>query len=697
MSTDILLVELRTEELPPKSLAKLAEAFRHNLSTDLQQQGFLSPESQSRAYATPRRLAVEISAVVSHSPDKTLEVLGPSLKVGRDATGQATPALLGFAKKNGMRVEQLSEIDTPKGRVFVCRKTVSGSALAQSLASSVEAALKRLPVAKMMRWGSGDAEFVRPVHGLILLHGSSLITGQVLGIDASHQTCGHRFMGSARLNINNATEYATRLATEGMVMVDIAERRALIDHLLQAAASTHHATLGALADYNRLLDEVTALVEYPAVYTGAFDSEFLSVPAECLILTMRQNQKYFPLFDLSGQLTHRFLIVSNMQVSDPKHIIGGNQRVVRPRLEDARFFYEQDRKHSLASRLSGLDKVIYHNQLGSQGLRSTQISQLAGHIARALTPSDPAAIAAAERAGLLAKTDLVTDMVGEFPELQGIMGRYYATHDGEPLAVAEAIAAHYLPRFAGDQLPTGVVACAAALADKLNALAGLLSIGQKPTGDRDPFALRRHALGVIRILIERDLALPLDDLLSWAFAPFAQTQTNPQANTDLATFIYERLRGYCSDAGYTAQEIEAVLTLRPVRIQHIPRQLQAVRAFAALPAASALAAANKRVANILHDQTPATHVNAELLQEPAEQALYAALTQAISAAEPLYAATDYTAYLQTFAALREPVDAFFNAVMVNADDPQLRHNRLALLGQLQIAMNRIADLAKLAT
>lgn len=694
MSTATLLVELLTEELPPKSLARLAEAFRKALSEDLSQDGFFTNDSTSRFYATPRRLAISVSDVLATAPDREDLVKGPSVKAGLDDKGNATRALLGFAKKWGAEVDALIKISDGKQEVFAYRNLAKGSHLATYLEVKVEAALKKLPVAKMMRWGDGDAEFVRPAHGLVMLHGASVVPGTVLGITSGNRTRGHRFMGQSELTIPNAEAYETILAKDGMVIADFAQRRAMIDGLLQAAAKQQQATLG---EYQDLLDEVTALVEHPSVYVGAFDAGFLEIPAECLILTMRQNQKYFPLFDSAGELTNRFLIVSNMQLADPVHIISGNQRVIRPRLEDARFFYDQDRKERLEARVPRLSKVVYHNKLGTQLERVERVQLLAGKIARALQADH----AQAERAAWLAKADLVTGMVGEFPELQGLMGRYYALHDGEPAAVADAIAEHYQPRHAGDRLPQNPVSCAVALADKLEVLAGLFGIGQLPTGDRDPFALRRQALGVIRILIERDLPLSLHDLINDAFSVFDRALKLGQAQTDLQIFFFDRMRGYFADAGYTPQEIDAVLSMHPVVVHKIPLQLAAVRAFAALPEAASLAAANKRVANILRQAAAkgeaVRNADAKLLQEPAERALFDALQQASDTATPLFKKGDYTGYLQTFAMLKTPVDAFFDSVMVMAEDEKLRRNRIALLDNLRREMNQVADISKLAT
>ncbi len=687
MTAATLLVELLTEELPPKSLAILAGWFQKHLSSDLESSGFLLGNSTSKFYATPRRMAVFITHVLPETADLHEEKTGPSAKAPAEAVA-------GFARKNGVAVDQLFQVDTDKGKVYAVKRTIKGATLDMALAQKVTAALKALPIRKLMRWGDGDAEFVRPVHGLMMLHGKSVVPGTVLGIASGNTTRGHRFMGETTLTIADAESYENILEASGKVVADFAKRRATIDGLLQAEAKKQQGTLGSYAD---LLDEVTALVEHPSVYVGAFDAGFLEVPQECLILTMRQNQKYFPLFDSAGKLTNRFLIVSNMQVADPVHIVSGNQRVVRPRLEDARFFYDQDRKERLETRVPRLGKVVYHNKLGSQLERVERVQLLAGKIARALG----ADAAAAERAAWLAKADLVTGMVGEFPELQGIMGRYYALHDGEAAAVAAAIAEHYQPRFAGDHLPESRISCAVALADKLETLTGLFGIGQLPTGDRDPFALRRHALGVIRILIEHDLPLSLKELIDNAFAVFPKELKLADAHADLESFVFDRMRGYFADAGYTTQEIDAVLSLRPLIVHKIPLQLAAVRAFAGLPEAASLAAANKRVANILRQAETkgeaGTGAEATLLQEPAERALFDALKQASAAATPLFQQGDYTGYLKTFAVLKAPVDAFFDGVMVMADDAALRRNRIALLGDLQLEMNRIADIARLAT
>jgi glycyl-tRNA synthetase beta chain len=677
-----LLVELLTEELPPKSLRMLSEAFAERLVNDLvKAQLKESMPGDMRIFATPRRLAVEVPKVLARAQDREIEVTGPSEK--------APPqAIAGFAKKNGVAVEELQRKDTPKGTVMLARIKLKGAVLDQTLPGVVSDALGALPIPKLMRWGAGEAQFVRPVQGLVMLHGERIVRGTVLGLESRTETRGHRFLSAGTIALAKADEYEARLRDPGMVIASFSARRSDIDGQLKAAAKDQSASLG---QYDDLLDEVTALVEMPAVYTGSFDEAFLEVPQECLILTMRQNQKYFPLFDPAGKLLPRFLIVSNMRVADPRHIIGGNEKVIRPRLEDARFFYNQDRKRLLETRVSELAKVVYHNKLGSQLERVERIRQLAGDIARKLAADG----ALAERAAWLAKADLLTGMVGEFPELQGIMGRYYALHDGEPAAVADAIEAHYRPRFAGDQLPDGAVASAVALADKLDTMAGLFSIGEKPTGDRDPFGLRRAALGIVRIIVENRLPLSLADLASAAFAPFKN-----QAQTDLQIFIYDRFAGYLKDQGFSIIQVDAVLSQNPVQLSVVPQQLVAVKAFEALPEAESLAAANKRVENILRQAQAKgesfNHAERKELKEPAELALYEALQTSSGTAKRLFESGDFAGYLKTFAVLKAPVDAFFDKVTVMADDPALRRNRLALLRDLRDAMNRVADISRLA-
>lgn len=687
-----LLVELLTEELPPKSLKNLGEAFGQEILKGLVRHQLKVPDPGGvRLFATPRRIGVLVPDVLAKASDREHEVSGPSVKVGLDAAGKPTPALAGFARKNGVAVESLEQRDSAKGKVFVARVTVAGVTLDGVMTDIVEDAVKKLPIPKVMRWGDGDARFVRPVHGLVMLHGSRVVPGGVLGVQSGNRTRGHRFMSNGDIALGHADEYEARLRDEGNVIADFAARRSEIARQLETEAYKQNARLG---DHEALLDEVTGLVEYPAVYAGRFDEAFLEVPQECLILTMQQNQKYFPLFDSAGRLLPRFLIVSNMKIADPRNIVAGNERVVRPRLEDARFFYRQDRKVRLETRVPQLSRVVYHNKLGSQLERLERIQLLAGKIARDIG-ADPVL---AERAAWLSKADLLTGMVGEFPELQGVMGRYYATADGEPQAVADAIDAHYRPRFAGDRLPEGKIAGAVALADKLDTLAGFFGIGQQPTGDKDPFGLRRAALGVLRILVEQGYPLPLQELVSAAFTGYGGRIAD--AHSDLIMFIFDRLAGYLKDQGYSALEVEAVLSLNPARIDLVPQQLEAVRAFLALPEAESLAAANKRVANILRQARERGEAfagaDAARLKEPAERALFDALKATAGKAAAMYERGDFTGYLKSFAVLKSPVDAFFDSVMVMVDEPELRRNRLALLSDLQRQMNQVADISKLA-
>ena len=684
MTQATLLVELLTEELPPKSLRVLSEAFMDRLFNDLvRAQLKLRDPRGRRTYATPRRVALSIPDVAAVGEDRETEVTGPSAKAPAEA-------IAGFARKHGVSVDALERRATPKGDVMVARLKIQGLVLDKVLAPLIEDALKALPIPKVMRWGVGDAQFVRPVHGLMMLHGERLIPGAVLGVQATAETHGHRFMGKGIIRLEHADQYEKRLAERGMVIADFGARRSEIEHQLEKAAAREGGSLG---EHTDLLDEVTALVEHPTVYVGRFDQAYLGVPQECLILTMRQNQKYFPLFDASGRLQPKFLIVSNMRVDDARHIVGGNERVVRPRLEDARFFYEQDRKTRLENRVPDLARVVFHNKLGTQLERVERIQLLAGEIARTLGVN----VERTERAAWLAKADLYTGMVGEFPELQGIMGRYYALHDGEPAEVADAIEAHYRPRFAGDRLPAHPVSRAVALADKFDTLVGFFGIGQTPTGDRDPFGLRRAALGAIRILVEGQLELRLFDLVNAAFARFDRRPGFGDARTDLQMFIFDRARGYFQDAGYSANEVESVLCLNPSRLDLVPKQLEAVRAFSALPEAESLAAANKRIGNILKqaDAVP-PEFDAALMVLAEEKRLASAFQKMKPGVESAFRELDYTGALRALASLKDPVDAFFDKVMVMDKDPRVRANRIAFLGTLHGTMNRIADLSKLA-
>jgi len=676
-----LLVEILTEELPPKALDTLGRSFRDHLTNDLEQAGLRTSESASRHFATPRRLAVSISHVRAEAAQSRDRVLGPSAKAPEQAVS-------GFARKHGVDTVQLIKVETAKGAVYAVERTLPGVLLVNVLAQRVEAALKALPVPKVMRWGDGEAQFVRPVHSLVMLHGAKVVPGTVLGLASGRQTRGHRFMGKDRIALHDADSYEAQLRDEGMVLADFAARRTEVERQLQAKARQLKAGLG---DYQGLLGEVTALVEHPSVYVGQFDPAYLEVPQECLILTMRQNQKYFPLFDGGGTLLPKFLIVSNMQLADARHVVSGNERVVRPRLEDARFFYRQDRRQRLEERVPQLAKVVFHHKLGTQLERVQRMKILAGMVARTLDADDKLA----ERAAELCKADLLTGMVGEFPELQGIMGRYYALHDGEPPEVAEAIETHYRPRYAGDELPQSPVACAVALADKLYLLAGFFGIGQQPTGEKDPYGLRRAALGVIRILVERAFPVALPDLIDAAYRVLPKEIG--QAQTDVALFVQERLRGYLVERGYTMTEVDSVLSRAWIRLDQLPKQLDAVRAFALLPEAPSLAAANKRIANILKQAGSVTvDFDPALFSAAEEKQLASAFASVQPGFEAAFRAGDYTGALKALAALKAPVDAFFDKVLVMDQDAAVRQNRIGFLGRLHATMNRIADLSRLA-
>ncbi|MEN9629304.1 MAG: glycyl-tRNA synthetase subunit beta [Pseudomonadota bacterium] len=703
-----LLVELFVEELPPKALKKLGEAFAGVLADSLKAQGLAAADAAVTPFASPRRLAVQVGAVAAQAADKTQLLKLMPVAVALDATGAPTPALLKKLAAVGADasvVPQLERRPDGKAEALFLDSRVPGAALADGLQKALDEAIAKLPIPKVMQYqlesGSGPAfqpgwtsvNFVRPAHGLVALHGADVVPVQALGLQSGRSTQGHRFEAKLPVvTLRDADSYAAQLRDEGAVIASFAERRAeIVRQLTQAAAQEGLKPI----DDDALLDEVTALVERPKVMLCRFEDEFLAVPQECLILTMKANQKYFPLLDAAGRLTSRFLIVSNIDPADPSRVIQGNERVVRPRLADAKFFFDQDRKKTLAARVPQLAKVVYHGKLGTQGERVERVRAIARSIGTQV--GGPALAGQADRAALLAKADLLTDMVGEFPELQGIMGGYYARHDGEAEAVAFAVEDHYRPRFAGDALPRGEAGVVVALADKLETLAGLFGIGQLPTGDKDPFALRRHALGVIRLLVERNLALALPALVSSAFHAFPAG--HGQAQAEVLHFLYERLVGYLRELGYTTREVDAVVALRPDSWAELPQRLAAVRAFAALPEAQALAAANKRVGNILKKSEGSAEapLNAALLVEAAEQALAAALAAVQPAADAAFDRRDYTASLSALAALRAPVDAFFDGVMVNADDAALRANRLALLRGLHVAMNRVADLARLAS
>ncbi|KUF40213.1 glycine--tRNA ligase subunit beta [Comamonas kerstersii] len=699
MNAQNLLVELFVEELPPKALKKLGDAFAGVLFDQLKAQGLLaSSESRVTAYASPRRLAAHITEVLPQAEDKAVSQKLMPVSVGLDAEGKPTPALLKKLAALGAdesAVAGLKRQGEGKAEALYYASTVKGVVLADGVQKALDEAIAKLPIPKVMRYqlqdGWTSVHFVRPAHGLVVMHGTQVLIGvKALGLTAGNTTHGHRFEAKAEpVVIQSADSYAEQLREEGAVIASFAERRADIARQLQAAAERIGGGVRPIED-EALLDEVTALVERPNVLVCEFEKEFLAVPQECLILTMKANQKYFPLLDANGKLTHQFLIVSNISPADASAVIGGNERVVRPRLADAKFFFDQDRKKTLESRVEGLGKVVYHNKLGTQGERVERVRAIAKAIAQQL--GDAQLVAQADLAAKLAKTDLVTDMVGEFPELQGIMGRYYALNDSLDVAVADAIEDHYKPRFAGDELPRGDAGVVVALADKLETLVGMFGIGNLPTGDRDPFALRRHALGVIRMLVEKNLPLELHALLKSAVPAFGDKITD--ATAQLEDFFFDRLSVSLREQGYTAQEVEAVLALRPQRLSDVQKRLEAVRAFAALPEAQALAAANKRVSNILKkaEGDIQAQVNEALLVEQAEKDLYAALQSVAPKAQQQFESGDYKASLQTLAALRTPVDAFFEHVMVNAEDAALKANRLNLLQSLSVAMNKVANI-----
>ena len=714
-----LLVELFVEELPPKALKKLGEAFAATLADNLKVQGLAAADAAVSAYASPRRLAVQVSGVGHKAADRAAQTKLMPVAVALTADGQATPALLKKLASMGADagvVPTLRRQPDGQAEALFLDSVVPGVTLADGLQKALAEAIAKLPIPKVMQYqladGWSSVHFVRPAHGLVALHGADVVPVTALGLQSGRTTTGHRFEAKTpTITLRDADSYAAQLRDEGALIASFAERRAELVKQLQAAAAKEGLTA---IDDEALLDEVTALVERPNVLLCRFEPEYLAVPQECLILTMKANQKYFPLLDDHGKLTEKFLIVSNISPADPRRVIEGNERVVRPRLADAKFFFDQDKKRTLQSRVEGLAKVVYHGKLGSQGERAERVRAIGHAIVNQLRMAtlpytvdaqDEFAVldSKVQQAALLAKTDLLTDMVGEFPELQGIMGGYYARHEGLRDGVAIAIEDHYKPRFAGDALPRNHTGTILALADKLETLVGLFGIGQLPSGDKDPFALRRHALGVIRILTEKNLPLALDALITAAEGAFSEQHKTQPVLGPLAGFFNDRLAVALREQGATPQEVDAVLALAPQRLGDVPRRLAAVRAFAAMPEAAALAAANKRVANILKKSdaappvnTAAAAVDTALLVEPAEAALAAALATVAPLADRAFEQADYTASLQALAALKAPVDAFFETVMVNADNPALRNNRLALLARLHAAMNRVADLSRLA-
>jgi glycyl-tRNA synthetase beta chain len=701
-----LVVEIVTEELPPKSLKALGSAFADTLTAELRRRNMLDDSSQATPYTTPRRLAVAITHVRAVAKDaEVVDKLMPR-SVAEDASGKPTIALQRRLDKLGRGhlaggypdvwdgPDHLYVATDGKTDTVYLRSLAKGQSLERALQEALDFAIERLPIPKVMRYPArggyyNDVAFVRPAHRLLALHGADVVRVQALGLDAANVTAGHRFLSRADIAIATADSYAPTLEAEGKVLPGFAQRRTAIADALRAAAKGATVIMP-----DALLDEVAALVEWPTVYAGTFDAAFLAVPQECLILTMQQNQKYFALADADGALTARFLMVSNLAPQDPSAIVHGNERVLRARLADARFFFDKDRREPLASRVESVRAIVYHNKLGTLGDRVERLRFLARNIG----PRIGADHALSDRAAQLAKADLVTDMVGEFPELQGTMGRYYAIHDGEAPQVADAIAQHYWPRHAGDALPEAPVAQAVALADKLETLAGLFGIGALPTGDKDPFGLRRAAIGVLRMLIEKRLALPLPSLLGLSFQAFNSVAATRPVPEDVADFLYDRLRGHLRDQGYTANQVEAVLVQRPSRIDLVPDQLAAVKAFEALPESGALSAANKRIVNILKKSggEAAALIDVERLTDGAERDLWQSFETLAPAIDRHCATGDYTSALKALASAKPVVDRFFDDVMVMVDDDALRANRLALLNRVAATMNRVADISKLA-
>lgn len=684
MNAQDFLVEIGTEELPPKALKTLATALADNLALELAKHE-LSHATVSW-YAAPRRLAVRINQLAATQADKVVEKRGPAISAAFDAAGQPTKAAQGWAAGCGITVDQAERLETDKGAWLLCRQQQQGQATVDLLPEVVSQALSKLPIAKPMRWGNSDAEFIRPVHTIIMLYGESVVPATILGRTSGNQTYGHRFHAPALVSINNADAYLPTLE-QAYVVADFAKRKAYIAEQVAATA----AGLGAqVKPDDALLEEVTSLVEWPVVLVGSFAESFLQVPAEPLISTMKDNQKYFPLLDINGNLLNKFIFVANISSKDPQQIISGNEKVVRPRLADAQFFFNTDRKVKLIERLDSLKTVLFQQQLGTLAEKSERISQVAGFISSKIGADEQAAA----RAGLLSKTDLMTNMVGEFPEVQGIMGMHYARLDGEAEAVALALNEQYMPRFAGDQLPSRLEGAAVAIADKLDSLVGIFGIGQIPKGDKDPFALRRAAIGALRIMVEKQLPLDLVELIGFSQQTFADKLSNAKVAEEVLDFMLGRFRAWYQDEGYSVDVIQAVLARRPTNPADFDRRVKAVAEFRKLDAAAALAAANKRVANILAkvEENIASTVNADLLQEEAEKALYAAIS-----AEQVYQAkaNDYTDALTHLAALREVIDSFFEQVMVNAEDLAVRANRLALLKQLRDLFLQVADISVL--
>ena len=688
MSQENLLIELGTEELPPKSLRLLAESFANNVEAELVKAD-LSFENV-KWLASPRRLAVVVTNLDAKQADKVVEKRGPAINVAFDEQGQATQAAQGWARSNGITVEQAERLVTDKGEWLLFKSSVTGQHIKSLIPAMAATALAKLPIPKPMRWGAGSTQFIRPVHTVTMLFGQTLIQGELLGVASDRVIRGHRFMGEAELTLTHADDYEALLDSSGKVIVDYERRKAIIREQVEAVAANES---GVAAIDEALLEEVTSLVEWPVTLVGSFEEKFLDVPSEALIYTMKDHQKYFPVLDNDGNLLPRFIFVSNIVSRDPKQVVLGNEKVVRPRLADAEFFFETDKKKTLASRLDSLSTVLFQKQLGTLKEKSERIANIAEKIAGNISADS----IHAKRAGLLSKTDLMTEMVLECPDVQGIMGMYYARFDGEAEEVAIALNEQYLPRFAGDKLPTSLVACAVSLADKLDSLVGIFGIGQAPKGDKDPFALRRAAIGLLRIITDKQLDLDIVELVEIAKQAYADKLTNENVVTDVVDFLFARFRATYQANGYSVELIQSVLDRRPTKPVDFEKRIQAVAKFQTLPEAAPIAAANKRISNILAKvkQDINSDVNTALLQESAEKSLAEVLASLESKLSPLFASGNYEAALFELASLQAPVDAFFDDVMVMADDEAVKQNRLALLNRLRNLFLQVADVSVL--
>jgi len=687
MTTQNFLVEIGTEELPPKALKTLATSFADNVEAELNQAGLSFDKIEW--FAAPRRLAVKVLNLATQQPSKEIEKRGPAVSAAFDAEGNPTKAAEGWARGCGITVDQAERIATDKGEWLVHRAKIEGQPTKNLLNGIVANALAKLPIPKPMRWADKTVQFIRPVHTVTMLLGDELIEGEILGVASARTIRGHRFLGEKEFEIQHADQYPQLLREKGSVVADFNERKAEILAKSQAKATA----LGGVADIEEsLLEEVTSLVEYPNVLAAKFEERFLAVPAEALVYTMKGDQKYFPIYDKDGKLLPHFIFVSNINPEDPTAIIEGNEKVVRPRLTDAEFFFKTDLKQKLVDRLPRLETVLFQQQLGTLKDKTDRIEQLAGEIAKQIGADE----AKAKRAGLLSKCDLMTNMVFEFTDTQGVMGMHYARHDGEDEEVAVALNEQYMPRFAGDELPKSLVASAVALADKFDTLTGIFGIGQAPKGSADPFALRRAALGALRIIVEKNLPLDLDDLVKKSAALFGDKLTNQNVVADVVDFMLGRFRAWYQDEGIAVDVIQAVLARRPTRPADFDARVRAVSHFRTLDSAEALAAANKRVSNILAKADAAIgEINLTACVEPAEKALAEAVLALRTEVQPLIAQGDYTAVLDKLANLRAPVDSFFDNVMVNAEDPALRQNRLAILNTLQGLFLQVADISVL--